>query len=89
MLNTSPTTLTMVTGASFLAVFSSSFGISMRFVTKAAPWRSTTARVSCMSRKKSGRSGEEFKTALLLASVLEQCQNAVFECSYTKTICGT
>ena len=65
-MNTRPTTLTKVSGASFLAVLSSSAGIWTFAVKRAAAWRRTTARVNWMRRKRSGRSGAELRTALLL-----------------------
>ena len=66
MLNTSPMMFTKVTGVNFFAVFNSNFGISTFGVNKAAPWRRTTAIISCIMRNNNGRSGEELRTALFL-----------------------
>jgi hypothetical protein len=59
----------VTTGRSFLAVNRSQCGISILEENRADMWRKRTAIMSCRKRKRSGVSGVEFKTVLLLFDV--------------------
>jgi hypothetical protein len=75
-------TLIVTTGKSFLAVYQSQFGISILEEKSAARCKRKTAMISCRNKKMSGRSGEEFSTALFL---LEGTGSLVRECQASKS----